>query len=63
MLKYTNILISVHVCLVTCSEVISHQAEDPFSEDTGGEQVVAVVIHCKLGFHLRVKINREIHDK
>ena len=41
------------LCLVTCSEVISQQAEDPFSENTGGEQVVTVVIHCELGFHLR----------
>lgn len=49
-------------CLVTCGKVISQQAEDPFCEDTGGEQVVAVVIHCKLGFHLRVQIHREIGD-
>ena len=45
----------VRVCLVTCSEVISQQAEDPLCEDTGGKQVVAVVIYCKLGFHLKVR--------
>lgn len=50
----------VHYCMcVTCSEVIPQQAADPFCEDTGSEQVVAAVIHCELGFHLRVKINGE----
>lgn len=37
---------------VTCSEVISQQAEDPFCEDAGSEKVVPVVIHRKFGFHL-----------
>lgn len=45
--------------VVTCSKVISQQAEDPFCEDAGGKQVVAVVINCKLGFHLSVKIHGE----
>lgn len=40
------------VC-VTCSEVISQQAEDPFCEDAGSEKVVPVVIHRKPGLHLR----------
>lgn len=53
--KKTEVIVSALLCLVTCGEVISQQAADPFCEDTGSEQVVAVVIHCKLGFHLRVK--------
>lgn len=40
------------VC-VTCSEVISQQAEDPFCEDAGSEKVVPVVIHRKPGLRLR----------
>lgn len=45
----------LHTCLVTCSEVISQQAEDPFCKNTGGKQVVTVIVHCKLCFHLRGK--------
>lgn len=59
---HINMSAFLHLFWVTCSEVISQQAEDPFSEDTGSEQVVAVVVHCKLCFHLRVKVDGEIAD-
>ena len=37
---------------LTCGQLVSEQAEDPLRQNAGSEQVVTVVIHCKLSLHL-----------